>query len=290
MNVVRKKVVSILIVISVFTGLLISWCLGGFLIAPSQRHSAPLPPKLYGETVHFPSSSGAEITGWFIGGSDANAPVVILMHGVRGCREDMLERAKFLREAGYATMLFDFQAHGDSGGKNITFGYLESRDAQAAVEFVHRIRPKAKIGLIGVSMGAAAALLASPPLKVDSMILESVYPDIIRATEDRIVMRLGPMGAILAPLLTCQLSLRIGISTDQLRPIEGARKVSVPKYFFAGVVDQETTIQEAKEIFSAAAEPKQFWPVEKAGHVNLHTFAKPQYEKRVLEFFEQTLK
>lgn len=58
----------------------------------------------------------------------------------------MLDRARFLSAAGFAVLLFDFQAHGESPGEHITFGYLESRDAQAAVEF---LRTQAQVERIG---------------------------------------------------------------------------------------------------------------------------------------------
>ncbi|MGZ4975404.1 MAG: alpha/beta hydrolase, partial [Limisphaerales bacterium] len=262
----------------------------GFLTMPSRRQSGPLPSDFPAEMVKIQSSSGSDLSGWFLPARNSNAPIIILMHGVRGCRGDMLGRARFLHEAGYGTLLFDFQAHGDSPGKQITFGFLESRDAQAAVAFTRRKSPSVKIALIGVSMGGAAALLASPPLQVDAMILESVYPDIVRATEDRMVMRLGLVGKIFTPLLTCQLGLRLDVTPNQLRPIDGVTKVLVPKYFFAGTEDHQTTLVEANELFAAAAEPKQFWAVEGAGHVNLHTYAKERYEQRVLAFLAQTLK
>ncbi|MDB6056716.1 MAG: alpha/beta hydrolase, partial [Verrucomicrobiales bacterium] len=83
--------------------------------------------------------------------------------------------------------------------------------------------------------------------------------------------------------------LRLGISSDQLRPIDGATKVTVPKFFIAGTEDQQTTFAEAKALFAAAAEPKQFWSVEGAGHVNLHRYAKVEYENRVLQFLRQNL-
>ena len=43
-------------------------------------------------------------------------------------------------------LLFDFQAHGESTGEHITFGYLE-RDAQAAIDFLRRA-PDEKVGVL----------------------------------------------------------------------------------------------------------------------------------------------
>jgi alpha-beta hydrolase superfamily lysophospholipase len=58
-----------------------------------------------------------------------------MAHAVRADRRSMLGRAEFLHRAGYSVLLFDAQAHGESPGDRITFGYLEALDAAAAVSF-----------------------------------------------------------------------------------------------------------------------------------------------------------
>jgi fermentation-respiration switch protein FrsA (DUF1100 family) len=112
------------------------WVAGGILTAPRDPSQlANCPNDLPVNPFQFSSESGSTIHGWFIPGQEQGGAVV-LMHGVRGNRTSMLERARFLSHAGYAVLLFDFQAHGESPGKQITFGYLESRDARAAVSFL----------------------------------------------------------------------------------------------------------------------------------------------------------
>ncbi|HKS08026.1 MAG TPA: alpha/beta fold hydrolase, partial [Pyrinomonadaceae bacterium] len=231
----------------------------------------------------------ATIHGWFIPGKK-NGGAVILMHGVRADRLSMLDRARFLSKAGFSVLLFDFQSHGESSGEHITFGYLESRDAQAAVDFIKSNAPGEKIGVIGVSMGGAAALLASPPLAVDALVLEMVYPNINQAVSNRLSMRVGAWGAILTPLLTLQLKPRLGIGTDALMPIENVGKIVIPKLFIVGEQDQHTTLRESQEMFSAAAEPKELWVVQGAKHTDLHAEKKQEYEQRILKFFENRLR
>ena len=84
-----------------------------------------------------------------------------MMHGVRANRMSMVERARILHASGFSVLLFDFQAHGESPGKRITFGYLEALDAEAAVAFVRQRLPGERIGAVGTSLGGAAALLRS---------------------------------------------------------------------------------------------------------------------------------
>ncbi|MCM3904833.1 MAG: alpha/beta hydrolase [Pyrinomonadaceae bacterium] len=202
----------------------------------------------------------------------------------------MLDRSRFLAHAGYSVLLFDFQAHGESTGERITFGYLESRDAQAAVNFLRSNAHDEKIGVIGVSMGGASALLASPPLDVNAMVLEMVYPTINQAISNRLTMRLGGWASTLTPFLAWQLKPRLGIDSEVLRPIDHVGTISVPKLFIVGAEDQHTTIEESRQMFNAAREPKELWIVEGAKHVDLYWASKRDYERRVLDFFERYLK
>ena len=212
------------------------------------------------------------------------------MHGVRANRLSMLDRARFLSHANYSVLLFDFQAHGESTGEHITFGYLESMDAQAAVTFLRSNAPDEKIGVIGVSLGGAAVLLASPPLDVNAMVLEMVYPTIDQAISNRLTMRLGVWASSLTPLLAWQLKPRLGIDAHVLRPIDRIGKISLPKLLIVGSEDQHTTLEESRQMFDAASEPKELWVVNGAKHVDLYPLAKNEYEQHVIGFFGKYLR
>ncbi len=268
-------------------GFLISiWLTGGILCAPANQAVGDLPSALTGTAVQFPSASGAMIHGWFMPGIKG-AGVIILMHGVRSDRRSMLNRAKFFSHSGYSVLLFDFQAHGESTGKHITFGYLESMDAQAAFSFVLANAPDEKIGVVGISMGGAATLLASPLLNADAMVLEMVYPTITQAIANRLSMRLGRWAEILTPLLSWQLKPRLGISAEDLCPINKVGKITTPKLFIFGEKDQHTASEESLKMFYAAADPKEFWIVKGAKHVDLYG---KEYEQRVSAFFQKHLR
>jgi fermentation-respiration switch protein FrsA (DUF1100 family) len=279
----RWKRLGRLALAGIVLGLGVVWLAGTLLVAPANCPVGMPPPELHAENVEFISASGSTIHGWFVAGQPGRG-AVILMHGVHANRLALLTRAEWLSHEGYSVLLFDFQGHGESPGKRITFGYLESRDATAAVHFVQQKLPGEKVGVIGISLGAASALLASPPLPVDAMVLESSYPTIYQATEDRLMVRFGWLGKLATPLLTCQLKPRLGIDLDDLKPIESVKRVSAPKFFIAGTKDRNTTIDEAKSLFAASPEPKQSWWVDGAAHQDMMGFAKGEYETRVLTF------
>jgi uncharacterized protein len=261
---------------------------GSYLVAPNPSIVADLPADLEGESIEIPSESGSLLRAWFLPGA-LRAPGVVLLHGLHGSRRTMLGRARWLHEIGFSVLLVDFQAHGESPGTAITFGHLESRDAAAAVEYLRRRVADARVGAIGVSMGAAAALLADPPLAIDALVVEAVYPSLEQAVSDRLAMRLGSWASILTPAFTLQVWPRMGVPHTELRPIDHVSRLRMPKLFIAGTADGHTTIAESEAIYEAAAEPKQMWSIADAGHVDFHAFYADEYERRVGSFLARNL-
>lgn len=267
----------------------IVWATGSLLTSPVNQPIGEPPVDIIANPVEFSSLSGSTIRGWFIRGKQ-DAGVIVLMHGVRANRLNMIERARFLSRAGYSVLLFDFQAHGESKGENITFGYLESRDAQAAVDFVRSSFPKERIGVVGISMGGAAVLLAKPQLNVDAVVLEMVYPTIEQAVSNRITARLGNWAMILTPLLTWQIRPRLGIGVNAMRPIDNVNAINSPKLFIVGADDDHTTLAESNQFFATASEPKDIWVIPKAKHVDFYPLVRDEYEQKVVQFFEKHLR
>lgn len=201
----------------------------------------------------------------------------------------MIGRARFLHQAGFSTLLIDFRATGETPGRHITFGWEERYDVRGAVAFLRRIRPADRVFLIGSSLGGAAALLATPPLHADAIVLESVYPTIERATDNRMRNYLGPLGPLASGLLLMQLPKRLGISREQLRPVDHIGAIACPVLIISGADDHNTTRADTQLLFAQAHEPKELWLVEHAGHVDLHAAATGEYERRILAFFRRTV-
>jgi fermentation-respiration switch protein FrsA (DUF1100 family) len=214
---------------------------------------------------------------------------VLLFHGIGADRSAMLPRALFLHALGYSVLAIDFQAHGESPGRHVTVGDLESWDVVAASEYAHHALPDERIGAIGVSMGAAAIVLARKPLGLSAVVLESMYPTIEEALDDRMRLSLGSWGVVCTPFLTVQLKPRLGILPSRLHPIDAIAHLAAPLLLIHGVEDHHTRIEEARRELAAAAEPKTMWEIPGAAHVDLHDFVGAEYERRVGAFFEEAL-
>ena len=115
------------------------------------------------ENVMFYSTDGTKLSGWFIPAVGKPKGVIVLCHGVDGNRTGMLAPAIMLHKHGYATLLFDFRARGNSEGAYCTLGWKEIDDLLAAIRMV---KSRAElhgipIGVLGHSMGGAVALMGT---------------------------------------------------------------------------------------------------------------------------------
>jgi pimeloyl-ACP methyl ester carboxylesterase len=250
------------------------------------------PPTLGARTVVFSSRSGSVIRAWLAPGRPG-AGAVLLLHGMGGNRASMLARAGFLHQAGFTVLAPDFQAHGESPGRHITFGQLESLDAEAALRYLRASAPGERVGIIGISMGGAATLVGSRPLDAEALVLESVYPTFHDAVADRLHAWLGPfgfLGSATAPALIRIVAPRIGVDPRVLRPIDAIARVEEPLLLIAGTEDEYTKLDESRALFARAQSPKELWEVRGAGHVDMHEFSPLEYERRVGGFLAAHLR
>jgi pimeloyl-ACP methyl ester carboxylesterase len=255
--------------------------------------SGPVSSDFPVESVRIPvngrsDEADASVHGWLKRGAHGSG-VVLLVHSIRSNRVEMLSRARFLNAEGYGVLLIDLQAHGETSGGRITFGARESEDVESAVAYLRKNFPSEQVAAIGVSLGAAAIVLAKHALKLDAVVLESLHPTIEEAVENRLRLHLGEFAPTLSPLLLSQLSFRLNLTPGELNPISRIGDLNAPLLLISGTDDRHTTVAETERLFAAARQPKALWIVPGGGHFNMHAYAGKEYEKRILDFFEHYL-
>lgn len=282
------RLIALIAAIGMMLALAAALLAGSMICAPAPAVVGAPPPDLAVERVSIESTSGSRLAGWFIAGKPHHG-AVLLLHGVRGNRLAMLRRARMLSARGFAVLLFDFQAHGESPGSHITFGFLESRDARAAFDYLRHRTVGERIGVLGSSLGGAAAILSDPPIAADAMVLEAVYATIEEALENRLALYLGSFGRSLSPPLMWQIKPRLGVDAADMKPAERIKRIHTPLLLIAGDADHHATLNEMKRIYTAANEPKDLWVIPGARHVDFYRLIPAEYERRVTEFFSEWL-
>ena len=236
------------------------------------------------ETVHFPASAGdVTLAGWFVPCAGAKQAVVLL-HGYQADRRMMLARAHWLRAQGFAVLLYDARACGESGGSNISAGWLETGDLLGAVDFL-RGRGFTEFGCVGVSQGGATIALAAARLEgLRWAVLESVYPTLRNALDRRFRLRVGLPAWLAGVLVVPFAEWRLGADVDAVSPRDGAAGRRCPVLVMSGERDGRTQPADAKEVFDRVPGNKELWIVPGADHEDLHMAARDEYQRRVLGF------
>ncbi len=263
-----------------------SWIFASTLIAPANR-AVSIPADFPAQTVSIPGSSHPVAGSWRDLGP--GTPAVLLLHGLRGDRTSLVPRARLLVDAGFSVLLVDQQAHGETPGEHITLGWLESADVRAARDWLRAHAPGRRLGVIGVSLGGASVLLGEQPVGFDAVVLEAVYPRLRRAVENRINIRMNPLGVVVAPLLIVQIEPRLHVRPEQLEPIRGIGKLGAPVLVVGGSRDAHTTEEETRDLFAAAAQPRRLWIVDGAGHQDFARYDRAGYEANVVAFLRREL-
>ena len=266
-----------------------AWTAGWFFARPIN-HAVP-PPDPPGRVVHLIASDGVRIEGSYWPGATEDGPAVLLLHGINASREMFDAHARWLNGLGYAVLAIDFRGQGGSDAVVRTFGWSETRDARAALDFLRRRHPDRRIGVIGVSMGGAAALMGEEgPLPVEAMVLQAVYPDLRTAVANRTNRAGSPALTFFAePLLSYQSWPRYGVWPEVISPIGRLAHYRGEVLVIGGGSDLSTLPVDTVAMYRAAPGRKALWLVDGASHVETSKLWSEPYRHRVRCLFARTL-
>ena len=255
-----------------------------FIFAHPFRWPGWMPEtKLNVQEITFQSHDGLTLFGRFI--RSKNHATILLLHPLGSASNQMLLYAEALVKAGYGVFMVDLRAHGSSDGDTSTQGLYEADDVASAVDYLlHRLDVNGqKIGALGVSLGAQAALYGA--LKTDC----------IRALA---LDGLGP-----------------ATLSDHGRPDSLRRWISYPfhwmyyRMYEFMIAGKNTSVVEAigklaprpilliaggeedmhfnRIFFQAAKEPKELWELPQAEHNSAILLDSHAYTQRVAGFFDK---
>jgi uncharacterized protein len=278
-------IVAVLLVILGAAGV---WVAGSVLLHSFHQPWKDVIPAKGIDPVSFAASDGVVLKGWWWPGADSTRAVVLL-HGLGANRLQMLPRAKWLHEAGYSVLLFDFRGCGESGGTS-TLGFAERHDVEAAMKFLREKQGVQQMILVAKSMGAAAAVMAVENWAgVRGAVLEGLYDRLENAIRTRVRNRIGWIEPAISPLLLWQVRPRLGFSPEDLAPVRYLGKARCPVLLGYGGKDRTIPPASIRALFAAGPSPTTLWSLQLAGHEDLFRFDPPAYKAKVGEFLGQNL-
>lgn len=223
------------------------------------------------------------ISAWFIP-ADSVAKVAVLFHGHGSQKGTLLEEAAFLHRQGYACLLVDFRAHGESEGTTCTVGFNETGEVKAAYDWV-KAKGFQTVLLYGSSMGAAAIIKSVKEfeLEVDRLILEMPFGSLPDAVQGRMRI-MGLPGSPLGELLTFWGGVEHGYWAFDYSPCNYSKSLQMPVLLQWGSQDVRVQQHETQCIYDNLAGAKKLVVYEGAGHQSLYNFAPEKWEAEVSKF------
>lgn len=255
-----------------------------------ETAGAPASPADLGlafESIDLHTADGVRLAAWFIPAERPTTTAVVVLHGFTGNR--LPELAGFVPwlQRHHNVLQFDFRGHGASDGDIVTLGARERADITAAVEYL-RARGLDRIALFGVSMGAAAAILAAPELPVAAVVADAPYAQVAHPVASRMRDQGWPLPELGSRAIVAAAAVRARTGlTDPLGAV--GRLAPRALLVITPTADRLISWRQGLALFEAAREPKELYVVEGAAHGDSYIADPDAYRDRVLGFLERHL-
>lgn len=220
---------------------------------------------------------------------------VICFHGYTGeGLSNYAAMAEYFLKHGYAVLLPDARAHGQSEGEYIGFGCLDRQDALGWINWVIReCGEDVGIMLHGTSMGGATVLMASGldlPDNVKGIVSDCGFtsPREVFTHVLNNMYHLPAFPAIQgADLINRKLA---GYGMDECNAKYEVQRAKVPILFIHGDADTFVPCSMCHEIYDNCRSPKRILIVEGASHAESYYKDMETYEKALDEFAAEIFK
>jgi uncharacterized protein len=245
------------------------------------------------ESCTFNSYDDCPLSAILLRPEKSNGKIILICHGIRHDKRSGIRFVQYLLKDGYTLMLMDFRNHGESGGRITTYGYHEKEDLRAAVRYLRSQGLSGSLGVLGASMGAAVALQAAAGFEdIQALVLDSPFASLEEiAFEQTIGVTKLPRFALYLPMQLACLWIRFveNFPISEVSPLLSARSVKCPIFLIHGDADSKIGAHHSRQIFEIASDPKELWICDGAGHLGTYLKDPQEYQKRVLNFFQQHL-
>ena len=244
------------------------------------------------QDISMPSRFGYSLIGTFIPNPQATDKTLIFLHGFTESRLAGLSYLNIYLNAGYNLLLVDSRAHGESGGESVTWGVYEKYDVDQWVDWLRNRYPTGTIGMHGISMGAATALLHAglneSNKRVAFYIADSSYADFEALLTDQMNQRLQLPGnippQILLPYANAVAYLRSQFTFGDASPIKVVQQVTTPVLYIHGEADRLVPASMSQQLYSATKGQRQIQLFPRADHVSSIFTDRSRYRAVVQEF------
>ena len=244
------------------------------------------------EDVSVTSLDGLTLRGKWLPAEKPMA-TIILFHGYHSHHlQDFAGIYEYYHSIGLNLLLVRQRAHGESGGKYVTFGVKERLDALRWIEFHNRAHGMDNVFLGGMSMGASTVLFAAGeelPPNVRGITADCGFssPAEILSHIIRRDFHLPPK--LVLPLMEVWARILGDFSFYECDSRETLSRSKTPILFIHGKADDFVPSCMSEFGFAACASEKEILLVDDAGHGRSYLYEPERLRNALTDFFKRNL-
>ena len=233
------------------------------------------------ETPFTVQSDGSQLVG--ISHCAGHDKAVILCHGFKGNKMEnkrlFVEAAREFAAQHCDAFRFDFYGSGDSEGEfeetKISINLVNLKDVYNHVA----AQGYQSIALLGISMGAATAILAASGLDIKALVLWSSVPDMREVFADK-MREMGEVPSTDQVVDYGGWRIRLDFMQDALQyDVKAAlREIAIPKFILQGTADDPVFVHGFQEFRDIVQPPADFMEIPDAGH----TYQTPNHRRQAI--------
>ena len=295
----KKKLLYFFITLIIILGIatyILSIHVAPYAIVQPQRINLASTPQSLGlqsETLSIQVADSIVLKGYRIQSStEETKGIMILIHGIGGCKEHFLGLAGNLANNGIASIVFDGRAHGESGGKYCTYGYYEKQDISKIVDFIKKKNLILPVGIWGNSLGGAIAIQAlEHDKRIEFGVIESTFTELDQIVYDYQKKICKGVGVRFITNAALQEAGKIAkFNPDEVKPIRSIANIQQPIFIAHGDNDENINYTYGEQLYkNAASQQKEFVLVKDAGHFDVYAKGGKNYENKLMTFINKQL-
>lgn len=213
--------------------------------------------------------------------------IMLVNHGYHASCISMYKYLSMLQELGFSVLMPDHQAHGESEGRFITYGALESEDCIDWLKELKSRYPQARLSVLGESMGGAITLLIAEKYpELDFAVADCPYSDcreILRYTGKRSYH----FPDFLLPLVAVFFRLLCGCSMKEASPISHLHQLNVATLLVHGDADKVVPVTMSREM-AAMNENICYWELAGQPHAHVVVDYGQEYKEKIAELMSRS--
>lgn len=242
--------------------------------------------------VQITSFDGLTLRGHWIPAEHPFA-TIILFHGYRSHHlQDFAAIYGYYHSIGLNLLLVRQRAHGESGGKYITFGVKERRDVLSWIDFHNRTHGMDNVFLGGMSMGASTVLFAAGeelPPNVRGITADCGFSSPAEILEYIIKKDFHLPPKLVLPLMEVWARTLSGFSFYECDTRDTLNRAKIPILFIHGRADTFVPCHMSEVGCAACSGDKEIHLIEGAGHGRSYLYEPQRLRDALVSFFKRNL-